>query len=70
MPNAATGMTDVKITDEDGNLINRSSFGSIEEARVYFQEVRDELATNEQLEIVQVNSFHFEYKKLKKIEGV
>lgn len=64
-PNASTGRTEIKLTDEEGNLINKSSFDSLEIASCYFQEIKDELAMNRQLEIIQTDSFHFEYKKLK-----
>lgn len=64
LPNVVTGKTEIKLTDEDGNLINKSSFDSLEKACSYFREIRDELATNKQLEIIQTDNFRFEYKKL------
>jgi hypothetical protein len=61
LPNVSTGMVDVVITDEDGRMIYKSSYDNAEKAQVYFQEIREELAMNKSLEVVQINNSHFEY---------
>jgi hypothetical protein len=64
LPNAVTGKTEIKLTDEDGNLINKSCFESLEKAVIYFREVRDELALNKHLVITETNKYRFEYRKV------
>ena len=58
--NKKTGKSEICVTDENGNSILTSSFDKMDETVSYFYEIRDELATNKQLSIVQINDFHFE----------
>ena len=67
LQNAATDTVEINVTDETGHSIVRSVFDSLEETIAYFHEIKDELSRNEQLEIVEVNDFHFECQSVEKV---
>jgi hypothetical protein len=58
--NESTGKAEINVTDERGYSILTSRFDRIDDTLRYFYEVRDELATNNQLEIIQIDDFQFE----------
>ena len=58
--NKRTGKSEICVLDENGNSILTSSFDQMDETITYFREIRDELATNKQLAVIQINDFHFE----------
>ena len=60
LQNENTGKVEINVTDEKGYPILTSSFDRLDETITYFHEVRDELATNDQIEIIQINDLHFE----------
>jgi hypothetical protein len=65
--NAATGKPAISVTDENGYPVNTSFFDSFDETVAYFYELKDELARNQQMEIVNYDDFHFECRA---VEGV
>ncbi len=60
MRNENTGKVEINVTDERGYPILTSKFDRMDETMRYFYEIRDELATNKQLEIIQIDDFQFE----------
>ena len=58
--NKTTGQAEINVTNERGYSILTSRFERMDETIRYFYEIRDELATNKQLEIIQINDLHFE----------
>jgi hypothetical protein len=66
LQNTVTGTVEISVTDEKGHSIITSVFGNLEETVAYFQEIKDELSKNEQLEVVEIDDFHFESQSLEK----
>jgi hypothetical protein len=64
LQNAATGHATICVADEGGHSLITSVFESLDETIEYFHEIKDELATNEQLEIIEIDEFHFECRSV------
>ena len=66
LQNTANDTVEISVTDEKGHSIITSVFDNFEETVAYFQEIKDELSKNEQLEVVEIDDFHFECQSLEK----
>lgn len=70
LQNTVTDTVEISVTDEKGHSIVTSFFDNLEETVAYFQEIKDELSKNEQLEVIEINDFHFECQTLEETHNL
>jgi hypothetical protein len=68
--NNATSNFEVHVADENGLSIRRLNAHTKKDALAFFYVIRDTLATNNRIEINQIDPFHFECKKLRAKAGL
>lgn len=62
--NSAASNFEIHVADENGLSIRKLNANTKKDALAFFYVIRDTLARSSQVEIKQINPFHFECKKL------